>query len=137
MSEKVQYQMELTVTPEVIDEQGHMNNAAFIAFVEVVARAHASAMGLTTAALQRWGGAFVVRRHEATYFGEAKEGDCLTLQTWVEAFIGPRCARIVQILRAGQTIFESRTDWVWIDVNSRMPRRIPPQIQQALAAVST
>jgi acyl-CoA thioester hydrolase len=117
--------VELVVAPEVIDALGHVNNAAYIGFVETIARAHADSVGITSNGMADLGGAFVVRKHEATYFGEAKEGDRLLLQTWVGSFGGSRCTRHVQILKDEKKIFECKTEWVWIDAERRTPKRMP------------
>jgi acyl-CoA thioesterase FadM len=78
------------------------------------------------AALQR---AFVVRRHVATYYHEAKLGDVLIAKTWAHSFSGPRCLRDVEIFRDDLRIFHCQTEWVWINISQRSPKRITPEIQ--------
>jgi acyl-CoA thioester hydrolase len=105
-----------------------VNNAAYTSFVEKVARAHAESIGLTFAAMRDFGGAFVVRKHEAVYFREAREGDRILLKTWIESFSGPKCSRKVEVFLRSQCIFAATTEWVWIDLVRRLPRRVPHEI---------
>lgn len=114
-----------------IDELDHVNNATYLQYVELVARRHSEALGLTTAAFLEAGGLFVVRRHEVTYFAPAHLHDRLELRTAVEDISGPRCTRVVEVWRGDQRIIEARTQWVWIDPTARAPKRIPPSIAEA------
>jgi acyl-CoA thioester hydrolase len=122
--------MELTVDSTVVDELGHVNNAAYLVFTESIARAHADSVGVTYEAMSAMGRAFVVRKHEATYYGEARVNDVLTMKTWAHSFAGSTCVREVEIYLGEKRIFHCQTLWVWIDVNQRAPKRIPADIVQ-------
>jgi acyl-CoA thioester hydrolase len=123
--------MEIEVEAEAIDELDHVNNATYLQYVELAARSHSEALGLTTSAFLEAGGLFVVRRHEVTYFAPAHIHDRLELRTAVEGISGPSCTRVVEIWRGNQKIVEAQTQWVWIDPAARAPKRIPPGIAQA------
>jgi acyl-CoA thioester hydrolase len=125
--------MEIVVEADAIDELDHVNNATYLQYVELAARRHSEALGLTTASFLEAGGLFVVRRHEVTYFAPAHLGDRLELRTAVEGISGPRCTRVVEIWRGDQRIAEAHTQWVWIDPTARVPKRIPSSISQAFA----
>ncbi|HWD38153.1 MAG TPA: thioesterase family protein [Fimbriimonas sp.] len=119
------------VTADAIDELQHVNNTAYLQYVELAARGHAEACGLTTERFIELGGLFVVRRHDVTYYAPAHLGDKLVLTTWVENMSGPRCTRIVEIERDGKRVLHALTEWVWIDPTTRAPKRIPQIIWDA------
>jgi acyl-CoA thioester hydrolase len=123
--------MDIVVAQDAIDELNHVNNATYLRYVEWIARAHSEALGFDTDDFLKAGGLFVVRRHEVTYFAPAHVGERLQLRTAVEKIAGPRCTRVVEIWRGDQRIIEAHTEWVWIDPDSRTPKRIPPPIAQA------
>ena len=125
--------MDIVVAPDAIDELDHVNNATYLQYVEWIARAHSEALGLSTNEFLEAGGLFVVRRHEVTYYAPAHVNDPLCLQTAVEKISGPRCTRIVEIWRGQQRIIEARTEWVWIDPETRTPKRIPKPIAEAFS----
>jgi len=129
-----QYALDVTVAGEAIDELGHVNNATYLQFVEQIARAHSESLGLGTQEFLNAGGVFVVRRHEVEYFAPAHVNDKLTLTTRVEKISGPRCVRLVDIWRNDELIVNARTDWVWVEAHTRLPRRIPLHIAQAFSA---
>jgi acyl-CoA thioester hydrolase len=126
-----QFSLQVTVRPDAIDELGHVNNASYLQFVEQIARAHSESLGLTTEQFLANGGVFVVRRHEVEYFAPAHTDDRLTLRTRVEKISGPRCTRLVDIWRGERLLVHASTDWVWVDFQTRIPRRIPPGIAEA------
>ena len=116
-----------------LDANGHVNNAVYVAYAEEVANQHAEALGFGRAWTQEQAGAWVVRRHEITYFREATYGAELELTTEVEEMRGARAIRktVIRLVEGGGLVVEMRTEWVWIRLVDRRPSRIP---QDALAA---
>jgi acyl-CoA thioester hydrolase len=111
-----------------IDRQGHVNNVAFVRYVQEVATAHwrAVAPAEVQAALT-----WVVRRHEVEYLRPGLPGDELVLRTWVgEQPSGATWDRFTEITRAadGQVLVTARTVWVLLDAATGRPRRVEGRI---------
>ena len=106
-----------------IDRQGHVNNVAFVRYVQDVAVAH-----WTSVAPDDMRAAFtwVVRRHEVDYLRPAFPGDELTLRTWVGEPSGATWERITEVLRAGEEkpLVTARTVWALLDAATGRPRRV-------------
>jgi acyl-CoA thioester hydrolase len=131
-----QFTLDVRVGSDAEDELGHVNNATYLQYIEQVARGHAESLGLDTEGFLENGGVFVVRKHEVEYFAPAHSGDALTLKTRVEKISGPRCTRLVDIWRGEKLMVHASTDWVWVDADSRAPKRIPPLIAEAFAPIA-
>ncbi len=115
----------LTVRVDVadIDRQGHVNNVAFVRYVQDVAVAHWLAAASVEA---RTAYTWVVRRHEVEYLRPAFPGDELELRTWVGEPSGATWERFTEVWRVGdeKPIVTARTVWVLLDAVSGRPRRV-------------
>src|SRR3954471_5218390 len=74
------FEMVVSVLPEDIDEQNHVNNAVYLRWVQEVATAHWCAV---TSSEAQEGIGWVVLRHEIDYKSPACLGDAVVLRTWV------------------------------------------------------
>jgi acyl-CoA thioester hydrolase len=126
------YQFELTVPTTVVDENRHVNNVAFVQWMQEAAIRHSEVCGCTrlTRAI---GAMWVVRTHRIEYFRPGFAGDLLTVQTWVADFRRVRSLRRYRFIRASDqvTLAEGETDWVFVDAVTGRPRGVPPEIQHA------
>jgi acyl-CoA thioester hydrolase len=108
-----------------IDRQGHVNNVAFVRYVQDVAVAHwRSTAPAEVQAAYTW----VVRRHELDYLRPAFAGEELLLRTWVGEPSGATWERFTEILRGGEDkpLVTARTVWVLLDAATGRPRRVDP-----------
>ena len=128
------FEMKLRVGPADIDELGHLNNVRYVQWVQDVAVAHSSSLGLDWAAYEKMGGMFVLRRHEADYLRSILEGTELTARTWLSNRRSVQVERHIEFLEAGQVVFRSLTRWVFIDRNAMRPARIPAPVVEAFAS---
>ena len=129
-------QFDIPVTAEVVDRNGHVNNVAYIQWLQDAAIRHARASGCmaaTTAAGATW----VVRSHYIEYLAPAFAGDTLTVLTWVVNFQKVRSLRRYKIIRAAdQTIVaRAETDWVFVNAKTGRPQTIPDQVKNTLPLV--
>ena len=74
-----------------VDALGHVNNAAYLNYLEQAAIDHATFLGLDLQRLQALGGVFVARRHEIVFLKPTFAGDLLRVVTWLGE---PRGARV-------------------------------------------
>jgi acyl-CoA thioester hydrolase len=129
---------DLPVTAEVVDGNGHVNNVAYIQWMQDAAVRHAQATGCT-AATAAIGATWVVRSHQIEYFSPAFAGDTLTVMTWVANLHKVRSLRKYRFLRAADQTLVARaeTNWVFVDAQTGRPRSIPEEVSLALPVVAT
>lgn len=130
-----------------MDALGHVNNAVYLHYLEHAATEHATAAGYGDAGARALGGIWVARRHEIEYFRPASAGEVLQVITWAHEFKGARAIRDYTIHRLddaptappdhflppdyappGAVLVQARTIWVWLDLATGRPRRIPPEM---------
>ena len=118
-----------------IDRQGHVNNVAFVRYVQDIAVAHWRA---TAAADVQAAFTWVVRKHEIEYFRPGLPRDQLTARTWVGEPSGATWERFTEITRAsdGQVLVKARTVWVLLDAATGRPRRVDARIAAGLVQES-
>lgn len=123
------YQYTFTVGPDVIDENNHVNNVAYVQWMQEAATKHATAVG-SVALLESVGATWVVREHRIRYLRPAFEGDVIGVQTWVEDLRRVRSQRKYRFVRPkGLAILaEGATDWILVDVATGKPKSVPADI---------
>ena len=124
------YERRITASDEDIDELGHVNNAAWVRWIQDIATAHWYA---TAPAEHRDAYVWVVVRHEIDYLRAAAPGETVTGRTWVsEAPKGARFDRHVEFVGAdGKPKIRARTTWAVLDKTSGRPLRVPPAVADA------
>jgi YbgC/YbaW family acyl-CoA thioester hydrolase len=132
-----------------VDALGHVNNAAYLNYLEQAAIDHATFLGLDLPRLQELGGVFVARRHEILFLKPTFAGDLLRVVTWLGEPRGARVDRQYLVFRElatvanvcveGRLVIESgtpsddtmavqgTTEWVFTN-NQGHPRRIPTEV---------
>ncbi|NOU33401.1 MAG: acyl-CoA thioesterase [Polyangiaceae bacterium] len=115
-----------------MDELGHANNTAYVRWVQEVAVAHSSAVGLDFSAYQRMGSVFVLRRHEIDYLRSVRAGDAISANTRIVDAAGVSCTReMVFEMEGAGVIAKSLTTWVMVDFVRSRPTRIPDAVRDA------
>ncbi len=129
----------------------HVNNLAFIAWMDRAADLHAAALGYTRDGMAERDTAWFVGRHEITYHAEAWPGDDLLVLTWIDRmhrFTAERGVLVVRTAAAadapgrpeaameadpspGRIICRGRTSWVLVTLSTRRPRRHDPAMLAA------
>ena len=123
------FEMTLSVLPDDIDEQNHVNNTVYLRWVQEVATAHwqTVASGESQASI-RW----VVLRHEIDYKAPACLGDDLVLRTWVGKATRMTFERFTEIRRSGddQLLSKARTLWCPMSAQTGRPVRVPAEVRE-------
>jgi acyl-CoA thioester hydrolase len=127
------FQLDLTVVDEDIDALGHASNIAFVRWIQDVAIAHSTAVGLGLEGYQQLGAVFVVVRHEIDYLRPALRGDALLARTWISSVMAAKCQRSTELVRKldGQVLARGLTTWGFIEIATGRPRRIPAEVRAA------
>jgi YbgC/YbaW family acyl-CoA thioester hydrolase len=138
-----------------VDALGHVNNAAYLNYLEQAAIDHATYLGLDLPYLQTMGGMFVARRHEIVFIRPTFAGDLLRVVTWLGQPRGARVDRHYLVVREATPLREvpvggrpltspgnrdddavsarATTEWVFAN-NQGQPRRIPNEVVRLFQA---
>ena len=111
-----------TAADKDIDENGHVNNAVWVRWVQALATAHWNVVA-PGEAIARY--IWVVTRHEIDYRGNVSDGETVTGRTWISE--PPKGARFWRNFAfanaAGKDVVSGRTNWAIIDRKSERPER--------------
>ncbi len=126
------------VLADEIDELGHANNQAYLAWMIEAAVGHSAAQGWPTERYLALGSAWVVRRHEIEYLRPAMPEDEIMVRTWVSAIARVTSERSYEIRRHpdGVLLAKGKTVWAWMDRKSGRPGRIPVDVAVAFAVTA-
>lgn len=130
------YQEIITVGPESIDVQKHVNNREYLRWMEHAAMRHAASLGWDWNALQQRGHSWVAREHWIEYLRPSFEGDVLAVLSWVQSMRGPASLRRYAILRGSELIAAGATEWVYIDIARGRPVQPEADVRESFTLIS-
>ena len=127
------FELRITAAAEDIDELGHVNNAAWVRWIQDVATAHWEAVARPE---HRDSYIWVVVRHEIDYLRAVGPGETVTARTWVEE--PPKGARFDRHMEFvggdGRPRVRARTTWAILDRATGRPLRVPPEVAEPFLA---
>jgi len=126
------------IIPEnAIDENGHVNNVAYVQWMQDIAVEHYESIG-GTRPTQLVGATWVVREHRIEYLLPAFAGEAIEIKTWVENIRRVRSLRKYEFMRIAdkKTLVKGETDWVFVDVQTGAPRAIPNEVFNVFSEAS-
>ena len=113
----------LSAEPADIDENGHINNAVYVRWLQEVATIHWRAVAAPEHQERYF---WVIHRHEIDYLRASHLGEELVAKTWGENPRGARFDRRTRINGPDGTVrVEARTTWVLMDRALARPARVP------------
>jgi len=123
------YKYQFTIPAAAVDQNGHVNNVMYVQWMQDVAVRHYDFIG-GTAPTQALGATWVVREHKIEYLLPAFAGEEIEVHTWVANIRRARSLRKYQFIRMSnqQTLVRGETEWVFVDVHTGRPRRIPEEV---------
>lgn len=128
-----------TVAEKEIDDQGHVNNLAYLRWMQEAAIAHSSAQGWPPERYHELGAGWVVRSHWIEYLQSALLNDEIVVRTWVSDFRKIRSLRKYHIIRPADdaVLARAKTDWTFVGFPTGAPRRIPPDLADSFQLLPT
>lgn len=108
-----------------IDAQGHVNNVAYVRWIQDVAVAHW--FSVTTEEMREkytW----VVLRHEIDYKKQSFEAEEITATTWVGEPTRISWERFTEIKRGADILVKAKSIWCLIDRQTSKPSRITSEM---------
>jgi len=128
MSISLTYSKTFIIPQSAIDENGHVNNVAYVQWMQDIAVEHYSSIGDVTA--QGPNATWVVREHRIEYLLPAFEGEEIEIKTWVENIRRVRSLRKYEFVRKSDAklLVKGETDWVYVDTKTGRPLPIPENV---------
>lgn len=119
-----------------IDTAQHVNNATYLNFMEECGIQAAHSVGWSMGRMRGEGVGIVARRHQIEYRQQAQLGEDLAISTYLSDVKRSSAIRHYLITRAddGALIAQARSLWVFVNIASNMPMRIPGEFFNAFAA---
>ena len=123
------FERRITAAPADIDELGHVNNAAWVRWIQDMATAHWNAVA---PAAHRDSYVWVVTRHEIDYLRSVGPGETVIGRTWVaDAPRGARFDRHVEFVgEDGKPRVRAKTTWAIIEKSTGRPIRVPREVAE-------
>src|ERR1035441_4244605 len=123
------HRLQIIVPAEAVDRNRHVNNVAYVQWMQDAAIAHSAATGCTRMT-EAIGATWVARMHRIEYLSPAFAGEAITILTWVADFRKVRSLRRYKFIRAAdqKVLAQGETDWVLVDVATGHPRGIPAEL---------
>ncbi len=127
----------LIVTQDAIDVQRHVNNLAYLRWMQDVAIEHSAARGWSMDRYVASGTGWVVRSHYIEYLRPAFLGEELSLLTWVEDVKRRSSRRRYLFWRPSdqEVVAKAETVWVFVDLKAGKPVPIPEDLRTAFELV--
>lgn len=127
------YKKRFTVQKEDIDLNGHVGNIRYLEWFLGAATEHSERLGAGFEALKSMQRTWVAKEHRIAYKHSALEGDELELETWLESIKSVQGVRKYTLRNAadGREICEAETSWVFVELDTYRPKRIPETLIQA------
>jgi acyl-CoA thioester hydrolase len=124
------YSKIIIIPKSAIDENGHVNNVAYVQWMQDIAVEHYSSIGGIQA--QGSEATWVVHEHKIEYILPAYEAEEIEIKTWVETIRRVRSLRKYEFIRKsdGNMVVRGETDWVFIQTKSGRPLAIPEGVRQ-------
>ncbi len=130
------FRHEITVTPEMLDSNRHVNNVEYVRWMQQIAVMHSNAVGCGPV-LERLGATWFIREQRIVYDRPAFLGDEITGLTWVSEMSRVRSLRKYKFIRLkdGVDLARAETDWVFADAKTGRPRAIAEEIRDRFTVV--
>ena len=131
------FEIPIDVRPQDIDDNDHVNNVVYIAWMDDCAWAHSTERGIPPDLCRRLNRGMAVWRTQAHYLGSAYEGDRIHVGTWpVYNDSRLRIERRFQIRREadGQTLVRALIHYVCIDLETGKAKRMPTEFTKYTVA---
>jgi acyl-CoA thioester hydrolase len=133
MSDGPTYSHFIDVDDRVIDANGHVNNVAFVQWMQDAAVAHSDAVG-GTEMTKRLNLTWVVRRHTIEYRLPVYKGERIEVRTTVVDCRRVSSRRKYEFVRDEKVVARGETDWVLIDLGTLGPVQIPGEMMRLWGA---
>lgn len=119
-----------------LDAAGQVGSVALVRYMQEAAIEASTALGFSPEWYSRQGAGWVVRRLAVCYFDPLAYGDEVEAATWIALMRGVRSVRDYDLTRVrdGARIARGRAEWVYVDMQTGQPTRVPDGWLEAFAS---
>lgn len=123
-----------TIPESVIDENDHVNNVAYVQWMQDVVIRVGEAVGYKKPENTGW----FVREHRIEYLTPAVLGDEIEVRTWITEWKRVRAQRRYEFIRKadGKAIARGETQWVFVELPTGRPIPVPAEVQALFPVVA-
>ena len=131
------YLKRFIVPDDAMDRQAHVNNLAYVAWMQEVAIEHSAAAGWPMERYLALGAGWVVRSHFVEYLRPVVAGQRMAVYTWVPEFTQRSTPRRYFFVREDdrQLVARAETRWVFVDLTTGRRRPLPDDLLAAFESV--
>jgi acyl-CoA thioester hydrolase len=118
-----------------LDMSGHVKDVILVRYMQEAAIEASTDLGFSPDWYRHRRVGWVVRRLSVRYLAPVTYGDEVDVNTWISGMRGVRSTREydLTLARSGPRVARGRAEWVYMDVPSGQPIRIPDEWAAALA----
>jgi len=126
------YKYTFKVSADVIDRNGHVNNVAYVRWMQDAAVEHARDV-IPDAIYRKLQCTWVARSHHIEYLLPTFESETIEVRTWLSNCKRVRCNRQYEFLRIDdqKIVARGETVWVLVRLQDGRPHAIPQKIRDA------
>jgi acyl-CoA thioester hydrolase len=123
-----------TIPESAIDENGHVNNVAYVQWMQDAAIRHPESV---TEYKPPENTTWYAREHRVEYLLPAFLGEEIEVRTWLSEIKRVRAHRRYEFLRKsdGKVIVKGETDWVYVDAKTGKPIAIPANVSELFSVL--
>ena len=127
------FEQRLIVSPQHLDVLGHVNNVQYIQWMQDIALAHTTTLGLGLDQYIAMNHAMVASEHHVKYRKPVLNGDELILRTWLGVLAPFSSIRHYLFYRPKDRsiVFQGQTTWVCVEISTGKLKRLSPTFIQA------
>ena len=131
-SETLIFTYRFAVSPDVIDRNGHVNNVAYVQWMQDAAVKHSKEL-VSDELYRSLDATWFARSHHIEYLSPAFPNDNIEVRTWLSECRRVRCTRKYEFVRVEdqKLVARGQTDWVFVSRNSGRPKSIPLELLKA------
>ena len=122
------FEEKITVNEKDIDFNGHVNNLRYLEWMINAAVKHSESLGFNPQTYKKIGSTWFVKSHYIEYKLPAFLGDELVIKTWIDEVKKITSKRKYEIYKNEKLIAFGETEWVFVDINTHRPKKIPTEI---------
>lgn len=129
------YITKLTVPASAIDANRHVNNLAYLHWMQGLIIDYALDKGCTIRDLMKNGGTWAIVSHSIDYFASASEGDDIVIFSWIGRLGEKSLDRRFLFYRISddKMLAEARTTFVYVNISTGKGMPLPQDLRTILA----
>ena len=123
------HEITIQVESSMIDENGHVNNVAYVDWMQRAALDHALIWQVEDF-MKKNQATWFARRHEIIYLKPVFDKELVMVRTWIATGERVTSLRKYEFYRNEELVARGETEWVHVDSVTGRPKRIPVELRR-------